>query len=179
MFEFLDRRYALALYEIAKEQNKENEFIEDLQQISDIVTKNKEIQEILVNPKVGKPQKKELFDDMFKDKTFPEILSFIYVLIEKGRILELAGIARQMYLIHLEENNIVEGTVKSVIPLSDEEFTRLHEKLEKKYGKKIILEKVIDKEILGGLFVKVGNEVIDGTLAGKYEKIKNLMIHSK
>lgn len=179
MYEFLDKRYALALYEIAQEQNKVIEFIDDLREASRIINSNKEFKEILENPNISKRRKKEIIKEIFGGQTFEAIVSFLCVLVDKGRILYLEEKIRQMELIYLERHDILEAKVTSVIPLTDQEFSKLHEKLEKKYGKKVILEKEIDESIIGGLFVRVGNEVIDGTVAGKYKEIKNIMMNSK
>ncbi|MGL4656534.1 MAG: F0F1 ATP synthase subunit delta [Sarcina sp.] len=179
MYEFLDKRYALALYEIAKEQDKVIEFIDDLREAQRVISSNQEFKEILENPNISKREKKEIIKEIFGGKTFEAIVSFLCVLVDKGRILYLEEKIRQMELIYLERHNILEATVTSVIPLTDQEFSKLHEKLEKKYGKKVMLSKEIDESIIGGLFVRVGNEVIDGTIAGKYQEIKNIMMSSK
>lgn len=179
MHAFLDKRYALALYEIADKKGKLEEFIEDLKAISRIIDETQDFKRLLENPKISKREKKKIFEDMFKDKTYVEIISFIGLLIEKGRLLELDSIIEQFHLIYLDRHSMIEGYVKSVIPLTDDEYDRLLEKLEKKYNKKVILRAEIDKDILGGLYVKVGNEIIDGSLAGKYQAIKSVMVHSK
>ena len=179
MYGFLDKRYALALYELAESQGKIEDFIEDLKEISRVIDDNEDFKRILDNPKIGKKEKKKIFEDMFTGKTYDEIISFIGLLIDKGRILELDSIIEQFHLIYLERHSMVEGYVKSVIPLTDEEYDELVRKLEKKYDRKVILRAEIDKEILGGLYVKIGNEIIDGSWAGKYNAIKSVMIHSK
>lgn len=179
MYEFLDKRYALALYEIAQEQDKVIEFIDDLREANRVIKSNEEFKEILENPNISKRRKKEIIKEIFGGKTFEAIVSLLCVLVDKGRILYLEEKIRQMEIIYLERHDILEATVTSVIPLTDQEFSKLHEKLEKKYGKKVILSKKIDESILGGLFVRVGNEVIDGTVAGKYKEIKNIMMSSK
>ncbi|WP_297521492.1 F0F1 ATP synthase subunit delta [uncultured Clostridium sp.] len=179
MYGFLDKRYALALYEIAEEQGKVIEFIDDLREVNTIINSNDGFKSILENPNIGKPRKKELIIEIFKGKTFEDVVSFLCVLVDKGRILYLEEKIRQMEVIYLERHNILEATVKSVIPLTNQEFSKLHDKLESKYGKKVILTREIDQSIIGGLFVKVGNEVIDGTIAGKYKEIKASMFNSK
>ena len=80
-----------------------------------------------------------------------------------------------MERIHLEKNNTVIANVKSVIALTDDEVQLLILKLAKKYDKKIILEQEIDKSIIGGLYVRVGNDVIDGTVKSKLDEMKDLM----
>lgn len=78
--------------------------------------------------------------------------------------------------IYLEKHNTLKAKVKSVIPLTEEQRNRLNDKLQGKYNKKIIIEEEIDKSIIGGLYVRVGNDVIDGTLKSKLHEMKELML---
>ncbi|MGL5415865.1 MAG: F0F1 ATP synthase subunit delta [Clostridium sp.] len=176
MFEFLDKRYALAIYKIAEEKDKVNEFIEVLKEISTLIDTDEDLKEIAYHPQISTSEKKLIFQKIFKGKIDDDILSFLELLIEKGRLVNLDGILVQLKRIRLNKMNTVEGVVKSVIPLTDEEYGKLLEKLEKKYKKHILLDRQIDKNLIGGLFVQVENEIIDGSLKSKYEDMKLLMM---
>ena len=81
-----------------------------------------------------------------------------------------------MEKIRLSKKNILKGVVKTTIPLTDEQYRLLIDSLEKKYNKKIILDKVIDPNILGSIYVKIDDVVIDGTIRFKMDKIKDLIL---
>ncbi|GAA0069781.1 F0F1 ATP synthase subunit delta [Clostridium sardiniense] len=176
MYEYLDRRYALALYKVAEEKNKVEEYLEDLREICNIIDNNKEFYEVIKYPQISTRQKKKIFIDLFKGKIDEELLSFLLILIEKGRILYLKEKLNQMEQIHLEKENKVIAKVKSVIELTEDETSRLKEKLEKKYNKTVIIEHEIDKSIIGGLYVRVGNDVIDGSIKSRLEDMRALML---
>ncbi|EKQ50830.1 MULTISPECIES: F0F1 ATP synthase subunit delta [unclassified Clostridium] len=176
MYEYLDRRYALALYEIAEKKNKVDEYLRDLREICDIFDENKDFYAVIEHPTINKIKKKQLFTDLFKGKIDDELLSFLMLLIEKGRILQLRDKLNQMENIDLERRNTIRGVVKTVIPLLDDELKQLKEIFEKKYEKTILFDTQIDKSLLGGVFVKIGNDVIDGTIKSKIEEMKDLMI---
>lgn len=176
MHEYLDRRYALALYEIAEKKNKVDEYLQDLRQICDIFDKNKDFYEVIKHPAINTAKKKQLFTDLFKGKVEDEILSFLIILIEKGRILGLREKLDQMENIDLERKNTIRGVVKTVIPLLGEELEQLKDIFEKKYEKTILFDNQIDKSLLGGVYVRVGNDVIDGTIKSKIEEMKDLML---
>ena len=176
MYEYLDRRYALALYEIAEKNNKVDEYLQDLREICDIFESNNDFYRVIKHPKVNTAKKKEIFTDLFKGKVDEELLSFIIILIEKGRILQLKQKLVQMEKIDLERKNIIRGVVKTAVPLLSEELNNLKVILEKKYDKTILFDTKIDKTILGGVYVEVGNDVIDGTLKSKIEEMKDLML---
>lgn len=176
MYEYLDRRYALALYKVAEEKGKVEEYLQDLREICDIIDNNKKLYEVIRYPQISTRQKKKIFIDVFKGKIDEELLSFLLILIEKRRILYLREKLNQMEKIHLEKKNTVVAIVKSVIEMTDEQTKRLKEKLEKKYNKKVIIKHEIDKSILGGLYVRVGDDVIDGSIRSKLEEMRALML---
>ena len=108
-----------------------------------------------------------------------ELLSFLLILIEKDRILFLREKLNEMEKIDLERKNTYRGIVKTTEPLSEEQYNNLITKLEKKYNKKIILQQVIDSSILGGIYVRVNNEVMNGTVKLRLEELKKLMVSAE
>ena len=66
MYEYLDRRYALALYEVAKEKNKVDEYINDLREICDLIENNKDFYEVVKHPQISTKNKKRIFINIFK-----------------------------------------------------------------------------------------------------------------
>lgn len=176
MYEYLDRRYALALYKVAEEKNKVDEYLQDLREICDIIDNNKELKAVIEYPQISTKQKKRIFIDIFKGKIDEELLSFLLILIEKGRILYLREKLNQFEQINLEKKNIVIAQVKSVIEMTDEQTSTLKSKLEKMYNKTVIIKHEIDKSIIGGLYVRVGNDVIDGSIKSKLDDMRALML---
>ena len=176
MYEYLDRRYALALYEVAEKKGKVDEYLGDLREICNLIDNNNDFLEVIKHPQIGTKQKKKTFINIFKDKIDEELLSFLLILIEKDRILFLKEKIKEMEKIHLERLNVLQGIVKTTIPLEEYEYNALVEKLEKKYNKDIILKKIIDPEILGGIYVRIGNDVIDGTVRTRLDDLRKLML---
>lgn len=176
MYEYLDRRYALAIYKVAEESGKVEQYLDQLRNIVALINGNEDFQELIRHPQVSTSSKKKLFEQVFKGKIEDDLLAFLFILIDKGRILQLEGKLRQMERIHLEKGNEVIAKVKTVIALTDEEKKSLVEKLEAKFSKKVLLEEEIDSSIIGGVYVQVGNEVIDGTVKSKLDEMKKLML---
>ncbi|MGE5626826.1 MAG: F0F1 ATP synthase subunit delta [Solirubrobacterales bacterium] len=176
MYEYLDRRYALALYQAAEEKGKVDQFLAELKRIVELINGDDDFKLLIEHPHVSTSNKKKLFEDLFKGKIEDDILSFLNLLIEKKRILELSNMLVQMEKIYLEKHDTSIAEVTTVLPLAADEKDELINKLQKKFNKKIILQEVIDKEILGGVYVKVDNEVIDGTIKSKLEEMKKLML---
>lgn len=176
MYEYLDRRYALALYKVAEANNKVEQYLNELRAICDLIDSNKNFYEVIKHPQISTKKKKETFINIFKDSIDEELLSFLLILIEKDRILYLREKLNEMEKIHLEKNNTLLAIVKTAVPLLESELNELKDKLEKKYNKTIIITAEVDKSLLGGVYVRVGNDVIDGTVKSKVDELKGLML---
>lgn len=176
MYEYLDRRYALAIYEVAEKKGKVDEYLRDLREICDLIENNKDFYQVIKHPQINTKKKKEIFVDLFKGKIDDELLSFMIILIEKNRILYLKEKLNEMKKIDLERKNIIKGIVKTAIPILPEELEKLKVIFEDKYDKTIIFDAEVDKSVLGGVYVSVGNDVIDDTIKSKIEEMKELML---
>ncbi len=175
MYEFLDRRYALALYDACSEKGNIEQVLEELETIVEEITNNEGLIKITKHPQISKSAKKRIFKEIYEGKISEEILNFLLLLIEKERILYLKEKYNQFKLIHLERTNRVLAKVKTVVPLTSLQKEALQEKLEKTYRKEIILEEEIDKSIIGGIIVMVGSDVIDGSVKNKLKDMKDLV----
>jgi F-type H+-transporting ATPase subunit delta len=145
MYEYLDRRYALAIYEVAEKKGKVDEYLKDLREICDLIDNNQELKQVIRHPQINTTKKKQLFVDVFKGKIDEELLSFMIILIEKNRMLYLREKLDQMEKIDLERKNIIKGVVKTAIPLLPEELEKLKNIFEDKYDKTIIFDTEVDK----------------------------------
>ena len=179
MYEYLDRRYALALYEVAEKKGKVDEYIKDLKEICNIIKSNKDFYEVIKHPQISTKKKKKTFINIFKGHIDEELLSFLLILIEKDRIMYLKEKLNQLEKIDLERKNTFKGIVKTTVSLTEEEYNALKDKLEKKYNKHIILEQIIDPEILGGIYLRINNDVIDDTVKSKLDELRNLMLRTE
>lgn len=178
MYEYLDRRYALALYQIGEKNGKVEEYITDLEEIVDLIKTNEELSKVIHHPQITTSRKKKIFTEIFKDKVDENLLNFLLILIQKDRIEYLEEKLNEIKKIHLEKQNIIKVISKTVIPFTENERTALIEKLETKYKKKVLLEEQIDKSIIGGVYIRVGDEVIDGTIKAKFDEIKKRVINN-
>lgn len=176
MYEYLDRRYALALYQVAEKENKVEDYIRELREVVCLIKNNAELLRVVEHPEITTYKKKEIFKEIFKDQINEKLLSFLLILIDKDRIPYLEEKLKEMEKIHLEKQNILEAIVKTVIPLNENEKSSLIKKLEIKYEKSILLKEEIDKSLIGGVYIRVGNDVIDGTIKAKFDEIKKKVL---
>ena len=176
MYEYLDRRYALAIYEVAEKKGKVDEYLRDLREICNLIDNNQDFYQVIKHPQINTTKKKEIFTNLFKGNIDNDLLSFMMILIEKNRIFYLREKLNEMEKIDLERKNIIKGIVKTAIPILPEELEKLKVIFQDKYDKTIIFDVEVDKSLLGGVYVKVGNDIIDDTIKSKIGEMKDIML---
>ncbi|MCB2293180.1 F0F1 ATP synthase subunit delta [Clostridium algoriphilum] len=175
MYEHLYKRYALALYAVAEEKGKVEEYLNDLKEIVLLMKNDDEFLKVIKYPQISISTKKDMFVRIFKGKIDEELLNFLLILIEKKRILFIEENLKELEKIHLERNNTLLAEVKTVVPLMETERENLRTKLSNMYDKKIVFEEKLDEKIIGGVYIRVNDDVIDGTVKNKLNEMKKIM----
>lgn len=173
MIDVIANRYADALFQLSEEENITTEIYNELHDVVEIVKNNKELDNVLKSPLVAKSEKVKLIETLFNDKINNNLKNFLKILVEKGRISSLKSIELTFKQLLNDKNNIIEGTVISAIPLTDQKVKELEEKLSRKYNKNVTLENKVDNSILGGVLVRLGNTQIDGSIKTRLDNIKD------
>jgi len=97
---------------------------------------------------------------------------FLKIIIDKDRVSAIETVEKSYKVLLNEKNNIIEGIAITAVAMSQEEIKQLEAKLSSKYNKNVTLENKVDKSILGGVLVRLGNEEIDGTVKTRLAKMK-------
>lgn len=172
MMNVIANRYAEALFQIGEEEKLTDMLYQELSEIVNLIKVNQDLFSILKSPVISKKEKISLIDNIFEDKININIKNFLKILIEQDRISFISDISDSYKELLNEKNNILEGFVISAIPMKKEGIKELEEKLSEKYNKNVTLENKVDKSILGGVLVRLGNEEIDGTVKTRLDKMK-------
>lgn len=167
--------YAEALFQIAKEKDKVQDYLGTLKEILLIVNKNKEYTEFLGSPAIPLTKRLEAVDEAFSGKIPEDIVSFLKILIKNGRIKSLDECIEDFIELELIASSSLNVEVFSSVPLTIEQKTRLTEKLENKYNKKINAAFSEDKLLISGIKVVVEDEVLDGSIKKRLENLKEVI----
>lgn len=174
MYEFLDRRYALALYERCVEEGNVELVLQQFKEIVDEMDSNRYLMEVLKNPQINKFDKKRIFTELFKECIEDELLKFLLLTIDKERILFLREKYVQFNQIYLDDSKILIAEIVSTIYLSNEEKNTLKRNLEERYKKTIIFKEKVDKSLIGGIVIRIGDEIIDGSIKNRIVEFKKV-----
>lgn len=163
--------YARALLEIAAEDGSMKELDEELQALDGIFSANPQLTEILCAPTVTDAEKTDLIKRVFDGRISKVSYNFLCVLAEKKRVGYLTGIAQEFRKGYYEAAGIAEAEVTTAVPLKDDARNRLIAKLQKKYGKTVILKEKVDPSIIGGMIVASGGSMMDGSVKTRLENM--------
>ena len=173
MIDVIANRYAEALFQLSEEENISKEIYSELHDVVQLVKENKDLDNVFKSPLVAKNEKIDLIEALFNEKINNNLKNFLKILVEKGRMSSLQAIELTFKELLNEKHNILEGTVISAVSLTTEKVKELEETLSKKYNKNITLENKVDKSILGGVLVRLGNIQIDGSVKTRLDNIKD------
>ncbi|MBU3694520.1 MAG: F0F1 ATP synthase subunit delta [Rhodocyclaceae bacterium] len=163
----LARPYAEAAFRVASGRKALGEWLDGLQLLAGLVN-DPRLKAALDDPKQGRGEKQKLVAALLAGKTADDVARLADLLVENGRLSAIAGeLARQFELLKLEAESTVDAHVVSAYALSDAEARDLTALLESRYGRKVNVTSTIDPELIGGVRIAVGDEVIDASVRGR------------
>ena len=165
------KRYAQATFQIAREQGREDGWLEGLE-LARRALSEPTAAVFLALPRVGLAQKQEAARELLAGQE-PLLVNLVQLLIAR-RSLELLPLLVREYRTLLDiSRGRVRAHVTSAVALSDEQQRRLGELLAEMFDdKEVVLDVVQDPEIMGGLIARVGDRVIDGSVRTRLESLK-------
>ena len=165
------RRYSKAIFEIAEEKNQVKEIYEILNSAMVLYRTDKEFKNFILNPLIDNEQKKSVLNEIFgKDNS--ENLNILLYILDKGRMNCIKYIVAEYLKIYYRKNRILDVKATFTKELTDEQKKKLIDKLSQKTGKEINLEIKIDKNILGGGIIRIGDKIIDGSIRRELDNWK-------
>ena len=166
------KKYANALFLSAKEKGLLDQLYEQLEDLDEILKKDKSLLTFLGAPQIVDEEKQDLIRKVFSEHMDRLLLEFLSVLVDKNRVAYLPEIIDE-FTRHVEaEKGLGRVTVISAVKLSETERTKLVEKMKAKTGLKIVLEEKISPDILAGMVVILHNEVIDGSVRRELDVLR-------
>jgi F-type H+-transporting ATPase subunit delta len=165
------RVYAEALFDVAKKRGKIDAIRDELGQFVDALDRNRELQVFFFSPYFSSAEKEDGLKRAVSGAD-PELVNFLELLIEKGRMTEVFRIRRQFEELWKHENRRLDVTVTSAVELDPAAVAKIGEEIERQTGQKIDLTSDVDEEILGGIVLQVGNMVLDASIRSRLEKLR-------
>jgi F-type H+-transporting ATPase subunit delta len=167
------RRYAQAVFSIAREKNELDRWQSDLRKIA-ALGDDAQFVAFLENPKVHFEDKAKLLSKAL-GKVNPLALNLVYLLVSKGRLGMVADIADEYQRLLDSYRGIEQAEVTTAIKLDDADKRKLEKRLEALVGKKVVLKPSVDPEVLGGVVARIGGKLLDGSTRSKLMALKKAL----
>jgi F-type H+-transporting ATPase subunit delta len=169
------KRYAEAFLGYARETIGQNRAIEDFKKLKAALYENPQLGQFLNNPEIAIIDKSGVINRIFKENFSEETRQFLKLLLEKDRIRYITDICDYVRVTYSHGESL-EGVLKASYPLDLEVIQEIKSKLENKFQKKINLYLELDPDLLGGIQIRIGNTVIDGSVRRRLDELKKKLM---
>lgn len=174
----IGRRYGRALFELATEQDQQVEILEELDAIQAVYEQIPDLGDILTDTRLSSLKKQKLLV-VIKQNASTLMQNFLQLLFEYHRLDAFTEIRRFYQDLYNQATGVYQATVTTAIELSDRQQTALKNAIGRQFAaKKVILTIHLDPQIIGGLIVQVGDQIIDGSVNSRLKRMSQLLLNS-
>lgn len=169
-------RYSKALFQSALEEKKIDIIQSDIESIKILIIESSDFSNLIQNPLIQLRVKSKLMENVLKGKVDLLTFKFMQLLCQKKRANLLPEIIERFEDLVLDFKGIVRGELVSTIKLGSEQIQRITNKISEITGKSIQLQERIDETLVGGFVVKFKDTVIDLSINGQLEKLREKLV---
>ncbi|MBD0384316.1 F0F1 ATP synthase subunit delta [Paenibacillus sedimenti] len=166
------KRYAKALFELASERGIIAQVEEDLKAVVDVVQNDADFQNFLKHPNIAVSEKTELLKKAFEGNVSETVLNTLQLLVSKRRESLLMSLYTDFVKIANEALGQASAIVYTPFALSEDKVQEVARHFGSVTGKKLRVQTVINPALLGGIQVRIGDRLYDGSLSGKLERLQ-------
>jgi len=177
--ETVARNYAETLFELASRNESIQEYGDALRMVAGLLEDDSRFRTFVETPRIDDETKKDVIRKVFRDKVPKQVMNFVLITIDKRRQTLLREISAE-YLLLLDDHlgrEHVEVTVAR--PLDDTTANVVSERLSKMLGKQVIPHIRVKPEILGGLVVRTGDTIYDGSVRRRLEDLRRRLLTAR
>ncbi|MEB3291317.1 MAG: ATP synthase F1 subunit delta [Leptolyngbya sp.] len=164
--------YAKALMAIAQDNGVVDAIGDEVSSLLELLRSSDELSQFLGNPLIDPEAKKGALGRLTEGQVNPAVTTVLLLLVDRNRIMYLEDVLEQYQVLLREIKQTVLADVVSAVPLSEEQTSTIRERVAALSGaQNVELSVQVDPDLLGGLIVKVGSQVIDASLRGQLRRI--------
>ncbi|MBX2852242.1 MAG: ATP synthase F1 subunit delta [Phycisphaeraceae bacterium] len=170
------RVYAEALLELAREQGVVDALTDEVQQLLPVIAEGGELNRLLTNPAIGDAERAKIVERVFSGKVSDLLYKMMRVLCDKGRLGSLSQVAAGYLLAVSDDRGHIDVEAYIASELDSDAAKKVAEQIGQALGKTVTLTQKVDESLIGGLKIKVGDQLIDASVASQLRSMKNKMI---
>ncbi len=165
-------RYAKALFSLSQENNILPAVKNDVNELQEVCRENSEFVAMLESPVVKTSQKQLVCEQIFRNQISETTLTFLSLLISHKREIFLENICRNFTDLYRNHLGIKAVSITSVVPLQEQERTKLISNIKLQFGCEVELTEKMDNSLIGGFVLQIDDKLFDASLSAKLQKIK-------
>jgi F-type H+-transporting ATPase subunit delta len=170
--------YAEALFEMAEASDELESVAQEVDELGRLLREETSLRGLLSSPALGEEARRALIERVFQGQVSDVLYRFMQVVNQKGRLSSLPGITRAFATLVAERKGIVEADVWAPQPLDQQQIDQLGQRLAKALGVSQVVPRVHkDTSLIGGLKIRVGDKLIDASLATQLKRLRQRMAH--
>lgn len=172
----IGRVYAQSLLEIAREQDQVEALAGQMQQLLPVLSEDGELDRMMDNPSIGQDARKQIVQRVFEGKVSDLLYRFFQVVADKNRLASLPQIVAGFLILVAEHRGQMEVEAFVASPMDPATAEHVAKTIGEHLGKQVTLRQHVDESLIGGLKIKIGDRLIDASVASQLRMMKNKMI---
>ncbi len=164
--------YANGIFELAKAEGELERVESELFSVAQALDGSNELRSALTDPQLPLDKKQAIIDDLLDGRASGLTVGLVQLLVSQGRASDLSEIARALVEEAAASREKAVAEVRSAVPLDDETVSRLAAGLSKATGKTVEVKVIVDASVIGGISARIGDTVIDGSLARRVDSLR-------
>ncbi|MCS6950249.1 MAG: ATP synthase F1 subunit delta [bacterium] len=172
------RRYARALFNAAVQQQMVEEVGNSFRELLHTLEEQPALRQLLLNPLMARERKQQLVQQALAGKVHPLLVSLLNVMIRKRRENVLEEVFHEYGKLYDEHLGILRVQAISARPIDELQERALVRSLEQRTGKTVVLDKQVDPSLIGGIVVRIGDTVIDGSVHGQLQRLRHYLLNA-
>jgi F-type H+-transporting ATPase subunit delta len=172
LYRTASKRYALALYELARESSCIDGILADMQALQRMIHASPDLASFLNNGAIARSRRRRIIDAVFVDKVQPLTWRFLGFLADKRRLGNLEEIVALIHEIHLTCSGFVRITLSSPYPIEPDRQNDIRQRIEQAFGHRVEMNAVLRPELLGGFSFRTDDVIHDYSIAGMLEMLR-------
>jgi F-type H+-transporting ATPase subunit delta len=166
------KRYARAIFELAGEQGQVEEWAQRLAAVREVLTQP-EARAVLGNPSIAAQRRQEAASTLLESRVGPEGVNLARLVVGAGRIGDLDGMIEEYDRLVDDAAGRVRAIATAAVPLTPAESDALVSGLSRQLGREVRLDSLVDPAIIGGLVLRIGDRVIDASVATRLRQLRS------
>jgi len=165
--------YATALFEVAQGEKDLGRVEEELFTVANRVKENDALREALTDRSLPVDLRQGIVEDLLGGRASPTTTNLVSMIVGAGRAKDLPAIIGKFVNKAASSRSETSAEVTSAVPLDDDQQKRLVDTLSRRFARRVSLKVTVDPSIMGGLIVRIGDTIIDGSVRSRLEQLKN------